>query len=94
VRSKADRAPLLSAEEAIFQANGFMTQFPVLYPNEEVFRFALHGMTAFRIPWFDAHLWGYAMHYGLSEIVSEDFQHGGHYGRVRVTNPFVAFGLA
>jgi hypothetical protein len=38
--------------------------------------------------WFDAHLWAYTEHYGLEEIVSEDFEHGRLYGSVRVGNPF------
>ena len=41
-------------------------------------------------PWFDAHLWAYAEHYGLSELYSEDFQHDRLYGTVRVVNPFLA----
>jgi hypothetical protein len=32
--------------------------------------------------WFDAHLWAYAEHYGLAEIVLEDFPHGRMYGSV------------
>jgi hypothetical protein len=45
-----------------------------------------------RLPWFDAHL--YAEHYGLHEILSEDFEHGRRYGTVRIKNPFVEMGLA
>ena len=41
------------------------------------------------VSWFDAHLWAYADHYGLEEIVSEDFQHDRLYGSVRIRNPFV-----
>jgi predicted nucleic acid-binding protein len=36
----------------------------------------------------DAFLLVYAEHYGLEEIVSEDFEHGRLYGRVRGKNPF------
>jgi predicted nucleic acid-binding protein len=42
------------------------------------------------LSWFDAHLWAYAEHYGLSELLSEDFEHGRVYGAVRVTDPFRA----
>jgi len=42
------------------------------------------------LSWFDAHLWAYAEHYGLDEIVSEDFEDGRFYGSVRARNPFQA----
>jgi predicted nucleic acid-binding protein len=29
------------------------------------------------------------LHYGLSEILSEDFTHGRRYGSVQIVNPFV-----
>jgi predicted nucleic acid-binding protein len=88
-RRKSQRSPLLSEEEATRQAEGFMADFPVLYPNERVFRTALQGMMTYRLPWFDAHLWAYAEHYGISEILSEDFEPGRFYGTVRVRNPFI-----
>jgi len=71
-----------------------MAEFQVLYPNEYVFRTALYGMATYRLPWFDAHLWAYAEHYGIAEILSEDFEHGRLYGTVWVRNPFVEMGLA
>jgi predicted nucleic acid-binding protein len=89
-RRKAHGSSLLPEEEATRQAEGFMADFPVLYPNEHVFRTALLGMAAYRLPWFDAHLWAYAEHYGLTEILSEDFQDGRMYGRVQIRNPFAA----
>jgi predicted nucleic acid-binding protein len=85
---------LLPQEEAIRQAEGFMAEFPVLYPNENIFRTALRGMATYRLPWFDAHLWAYAEHYGLPELLSEDFEHGRRYGTVRIRNPFLEMGLA
>lgn len=93
-KSRGHAAPLMTLEAATRQAELFMIQFPILYPNEHVFRTALLGMAAYRLPWFDAHLWAYAAHYGLAEILSEDFQHGRIYGTVRIRNPFVATGLA
>lgn len=86
-------SPLLSREDATRQVEQFMVQFPVLYPDEHVFRIALWGMAAYQLPWFDAHLWAYAEHYNLAEILSEDFQHGRRYGSVTTKNPFVAWGL-
>lgn len=81
--------PFLTREEAWRQAEDFLDEFTVLYPNESVFRIALLGMAAYKFSWFDAHLWAYAEHYGLPEILSEDFQHGRRYGTVRIRNPFL-----
>jgi predicted nucleic acid-binding protein len=85
---------LLSLEETWRQAEDLLNEFPVLYPNEKVFRIAMLGMAAYKFPWYDAHLWAYAEHYGLPELLSEDFEHGRKYGTVRVRNPFLASGLA
>lgn len=81
--------PFLSREEAWRQAEDFLNEFEILYPNEKVFRTAMLGMAAYRIPWYDAHLWAYAEHYGLPELLTEDFEHGRKYGTVRVRNPFL-----
>jgi predicted nucleic acid-binding protein len=55
-----------------------------------MFRTALRGAAAYRLSWFDAHIWAYAEHYGLDELISEDFEHGRIYGSVRIRNPFVS----
>jgi len=81
--------PLLTPAEACHETEELMAQFPVLYPNAAVLRAALLGAAAYQLSWFDAHLWAYAEHFGLEEIVSEDFEHGRLYGSVRVRNPFV-----
>ena len=94
IRSRGSESPLMTREDATRQAELFMMEFPVIYPNEHVFRTALRGMATYRLSWFDAHLWAYAEHFGLSEILSEDFDHGRYYGTVRVRNPFVELGLA
>jgi len=65
-----------------------LAQFSILYPDESVVRTALRGMAAYQLSWFDAHMWAYADAFGLSELISEDFQHGRLYGSVRVVNPF------
>lgn len=80
--------PLLSREEAIREAEELLTQFEVLYPDEAVLRLALRGAAAMQLSWFDAHLWAYAEHHGLDELISEDFQDGRLYGTVMVRNPF------
>lgn len=82
-------APLLGAEDARREAEELLTQFDVLYPNAAILRLALRGAAAYQLSWFDAHLWAYAEHFGLPELLSEDFQHDRVYGTVRVVNPFV-----
>lgn len=82
--------PFLTWEEAWRQAEDFLNEFQILYPNEKVFRTAMLGMAAYKFAWYDAQLWAYAEHYGLPEILSEDFEHGRMYGTVRVRNPFLA----
>jgi predicted nucleic acid-binding protein len=51
-------------------------------------RTAVRGCALYQLSWFDAHLWAYAEHYGLSTLYSEDFQHDRLYGTVRVLDPF------
>lgn len=80
--------PLLTTEEARREAEELLTIFDVVYPNEALVRLALRGMAAYGLSWFDAHMWAYAEHYGLSELFSEDFQHDRLYGTVRIVNPF------
>ena len=82
--------PILEVEDARREAEELLDQFTVLYPNDTVVRTALRGAAAYQLSWFDAHLWAYAEHYGLDELLSEDFQHDRRYGTVRVINPFVA----
>jgi len=81
--------PILSPEDARREAEELLSMFEILCPNESVLRTALRGAAAYQLSWFDAHLWAYAEHYGMSELYSEDFQHDRMYGTVRVVNPFV-----
>jgi predicted nucleic acid-binding protein len=92
IRPRADLggAPLLPLAEARLEAEDLMAQFRVLYPDREVLLTALRGTAIYGLSWFDAHLWAYAEVHGLSEILSEDFEHGRHYGKVRAVNPFLA----
>jgi predicted nucleic acid-binding protein len=89
-RSDLDGAALLSWAEAYRQAEELILHFPVLYPDDEVLVTALRGVTSYRLSWYDAHLWAYAEVNGLPEILSEDFEHGRHYGSVRVVDPFLS----
>lgn len=79
---------LLPAHEARREAEELLSQFDILYPNDALVRTALRGAAAYQLSWFDAHLWAYAEHYGLNEILSEDFADGRLYGTVRIVNPF------
>ena len=79
---------LLEPLDARREAEELMTQFPVLYPDQNVLRTAMRGAAAYQLSWFDAHLWAYAEAYGVPELISEDFQDGRMYGGVLVRNPF------
>lgn len=81
---------LLEPGDARREAEELMSQFPVLYPNEAVLRTALRGTAAYGLSWFDAHLWACAEVHGVSELLSEDFQHERMYGTVTVRDPFLA----
>jgi predicted nucleic acid-binding protein len=80
--------PILSMDEATEEVESMLLTFDVLYPEAALMRTALRGVAAYRLSWFDAHLWAYAEHYGCHVLYSEDFQHGRVYGSVRVVNPF------
>lgn len=81
---------ILEQADALREAEEFLKQFTVLYPTEAMLRLAMRGCAAYQLSWFDAHLWSYAEHYGLPEIISEDLQHERLYGTVRVINPFLS----
>lgn len=85
-----DGEPLLPLPNALLEAESLTRQFRVLYPDARVLATATYGCATYGMSWFDAHLWAYAESFGLPEILSEDFQHGRHYGNVRVVNPFLA----
>ena len=79
---------ILSPEDARREAEELLNQFEILYPNELIVRLALRGAAAYQLAWFDAHIWAYAEHFGLAELISEDFEHDRLYGTVRCVNPF------
>jgi predicted nucleic acid-binding protein len=89
-RPKLGGAPLMPRETALLQLERFMLQFDVVWPDMNVLRTAIHGAAMYGLPWFDALLWAHAEAHGIPQIVSEDFEHGRHYGRTRVVNPFLA----
>lgn len=80
---------ILTLADAIREAEEFLLQFTVLYPNEAIVRNAIRGCVAYQLSWFDAHIWACAEYYGLSLILTEDFEHDRLYGSVRTVNPFV-----
>jgi predicted nucleic acid-binding protein len=79
---------ILKHADALREAEEFLKQFTVVYPNEAILRDAVRGCAAYQLNWFDAHMWAYAEHYGMPEILTEDLQHDRLYGTVRVVNPF------
>ncbi len=86
-RPQRSGGPLLSIADALYEAEEIVTRFPVVCPNEAIVRLALRGAAAYRLSWFDAHLWAYAEHFGLGESWSENFQHGRMYRAVQAVNP-------
>ena len=91
-RPIAGGPPLLGLADAAREAEELLAQFDILFPTEALVRTALRGAVAYQLSWFDAHMWAYAEHYGLSELISEDFQHDRLYGAVRAVNPFLETG--
>lgn len=88
-KRRSQTPPLLTAREAYRETDALLELFPVLYPHEGLVRAAMHGAARYQLSWYDAHLWAYAEVHDLSLLISEDFQHGRLYGRVRVINPFL-----
>lgn len=87
-RSAAGGLPLLEPAEARETVELVLAEFEVLYPDEELLRIALRGAAAFRLSWYDAHMWAYAERFGLETLYSEDFQHRRLYGMVEAVDPF------
>ena len=83
-------APLLDPVDARREAEELLSQFDVLFPDQELVRIALRGAATYKLSWSDAHLWAYAERFGLDELLSEDFEHGRLYGTVEMVNPFAA----
>ena len=81
--------PVLTIDDVLREAEELLIEFPILYPDEAMLRTALRGMATYGLSWFDAHLWAYAEHYGMAQMLSEDFPHGRRYGTVVVRNPFI-----
>src|SRR6516162_7037376 len=71
-----------------------LSQFEVIYPDEELVRVAIRGAATYGLSWFDAHMWAYAERFGLDTLWAEDFENGRLFGRVRARDPFVASATA
>lgn len=85
-----DGTPMLEPADARREAEELLSQFEVLFPDADLVRIALRGMAAYELSWWDAHMWAYAERFGLSELLSEDFQTGRLYGTVQIVNPFAS----
>lgn len=79
---------LLEHVDATREVEELLAQFEILYPDEGVIRSALRARATYQLSWFDAQMLACAETNGLTEILSEDFQDGRHYGRVKAVNPF------
>lgn len=80
---------ILPRAGALREAEEFLSEFEVIYPNEAIVREAVRGCAAYRLNGFDAHIRAYAEYYGIPSIASEGFRHDRFYGPVRALNPFV-----
>jgi predicted nucleic acid-binding protein len=87
-RVRSGRTPLLSLSVARDTVEWFMMEFTVLYPDPDVVRMALHGVSSHGISWYDAHQWAYAAVHKVPLLLTEDLQDGRDYGGVQVVNPF------
>jgi predicted nucleic acid-binding protein len=89
--TRRDRAgvSLLDHATATREMEKMLAEFDVLYPTEDIIRAAMRAAADYQLPWYDALMWAYADINGLTEIISEDFQHGRLYGGIRVINPFL-----
>jgi predicted nucleic acid-binding protein len=88
-RRLRDAHPLLEPADATRETEEILMQFDIIYPDEQVVRAALRATAAYQLSWFDAQMWACAETNGLTEIISEDFQHGRFYGSVRAVDPFL-----
>jgi predicted nucleic acid-binding protein len=79
---------LLEPADAMRETEELLVQFDVLLPDENVLRAALRATAVYQLSWWDAQMWACAEENGLTEILSEDFQHGRFYGGVQAINPF------
>lgn len=86
--------PLPEPAEALGEAEELLIQFPVLYPSCDHVVGAMRATMFHDLPWFDAQMRAYAELGGLHKLLSEDFQHGRHYGTIRAVNPFLQDGSA
>ncbi len=88
-RPRGREKPLLSRADAYREAEELLSQFVILWPDDALVRTAVRGAAAYQLSWYDAHMWAYAEYHGLSELLTEDFEHGRLYGTVRAVNPYV-----
>ena len=82
------KVSLLARPDALREAEELLSQFEVLYATGSVVRTAIRAVATYQLGWLDAHMWAYAEHYGLDEILTEDVSDGQLIGTVRIRNPF------
>lgn len=87
-RARGQAPPILDPAVARIEAEDLLRQFAVIHPDDRVVRTAFHGMAAYDLSLWDAHMWAYAEVHGLGVLHSEDFEHERWYGSVLVLNPF------
>ncbi len=88
-RSRAGQPPLLDRATALREAEELLACYDIIWPDEETVRLAFGGAALYQLSWFDALIWAHAERAGCGLILSEDFENGRLYGRVRALNPFI-----
>src|SRR5690348_1844010 len=59
------KGSLLPSIDPHQEGERLLSEFPILYPNEQIVREALQGAQHHQLSWYDAHLWAYAEHNGI-----------------------------
>ncbi len=88
-RLRSGQPPMLERTAALREAEELLACYDVIWPDEAMVRLALQGAALYQLSWFDALIWAHAERAGCELILSEDFESGRRYGRVRALNPFL-----
>jgi predicted nucleic acid-binding protein len=80
--------PMLTAGEAMQQAQNFIEAFPIYPLTSRIVIEAIHGMRDYSLAYYDAQIWACAKLHETPLIFSEDFQDGQMLEGVRFVNPF------
>ena len=83
------RKGIVSARDAMAQAESWLTVFPTTAPNPAVMSAAFAEVVQRRLAFWDAMLLATANEAGCELVLSEDMHDGTRFGNLTVRNPFV-----